>query len=80
MKKSFMFFCIVIMFLGFVGCPSPNDPAPRAATSSVAAKPSVGVDTSNGDNAFHVSEPITLVMLGSGLVSLAVMGRKRFKK
>jgi len=80
MKKLFMFFCIVIMFLGFIGWPSPNDPAPKAATSSVATKPSVDDDTSNGDNAFHISEPITLVMLGSGLVSLAVMGRKRFKK
>lgn len=80
MKKLFLFLFIVIVFLGFVSCPSLNDSPPKAATSSVATKPSTGVDASNGDRAFLVPEPITLVMVGSGLIGLALIGRKRLKK
>jgi len=80
MKKLFMFLFIVIVFLGLVSCPSPNDPAPKAVTTIVATKPSTGVDIFNEDSAFPVPEPLTLVMVGSGLIGLAVIGRKRFKK
>jgi hypothetical protein len=38
-----------------------------------------GVSPSGGNGA-HASEPATLVLLGCGLVSLAVYGRKRFQK
>ena len=81
MKKLFMFlFMVIVFFLGFVSCPSPNDPAPKAATTIVAKKPSTGVDIFNEDSAFPVPEPLTLVMVGSGLIGLAVIGRKSFRK
>ena len=70
----------MIVCLGFVGFPSTDDQVPKVAISNVAAKPYAVVDASNGGTAFPLSEPITLVMLGSGLVGLAVTGRKRFKK
>jgi hypothetical protein len=68
------------MFFGIFGCPSPDDSAPNAITSSIATKPSVGIQTAGIDSASPVPEPITLVLLGSGLVALGVIGRKNFKK
>ena len=80
MKKLFIILCVLIMFFGITGCPSPDESAPKAITSSIATKPSVGVHAAGGDGASPVPEPITLVLLGSGLVGLAVVGRKRFKE
>ena len=75
MKKIFMFLCVVIMFFGIVVRPSSDDSAPKATTSSVVTKSQIG-----GDSASPVSTPVTLVLLGSGLVGLAEFGRKIFKK
>ena len=69
-----------MMFLGFVSCPSPDEPASKTSISSVATKPGSLNDTSDGDRAPPVPEPITLVLVGSGLVGLAVIGRKWLKK
>ncbi len=80
MKKFFMFLCIVIMFFGIVGCPSSDDQAPKATTSDLFQNSQVGDDTSGGNGASPVPEPATLILLGSGLVGLAVVGRKKFKK
>ncbi|MBW2491010.1 MAG: PEP-CTERM sorting domain-containing protein [Deltaproteobacteria bacterium] len=83
MKKLFMVFCIVVMFFGVVGCPSNDDPATTFSTSSltsqpVAATPETG--TSEPLGASPVPECTTLVLLGSGLVGLVGLGRKKSKK
>ena len=73
MNKLFMFFCIVMMFFVIVGCPSSDDPTPKDTTSSVVTKSDVS-------DVFPIAEPTTLILLGSGLVGLAVLARKRIKK
>lgn len=80
MKKLFMILFVVIIFLGSVGYPSSVDQAYRTITSSIAIKPIVSIHTAGGDNGWPVPEPISLVLLGSGLVALSLIGRKRFKK
>ncbi len=83
MKKLFMVLCVVIMFFGLVGCPS-DDPTNTLNTSSTISTPVTSQGTtpqnqSEGPTS-PVPEPATLLLLGSGLVGLAGVGRKKFFK
>ena len=82
MKKLFMVLCIVIMFFGIVGCPSSDDPATTSSFTSKISTPVTTTDVSEpiDHSPFPVPEPATLLLLGSGLVCLAVIGRNKFKR
>ncbi len=82
MKKLFMFLCIVIMFFGIVGCPG-DDEASSVAQQSFKSTPvtSAPGDTGPGDTGpSPLTEPTTLVLLGSGLVGRVAVESKKFKK
>ena len=78
MKKLFMVLCVVIMFFGIVGCPSPDESVTNS-TSSVVTKSQV-TENPGGSEPSPVPEPATLILLGCGLVGLAGVGRKKFFK
>ena len=82
MKKLFLVLCVVIMYFGIVGCPSSDNVTPANNNSGFASTAVASVDggsTTEGNPA-AVPEPATLLLLGSSLISLGIIGRKRFKK
>jgi uncharacterized membrane protein len=75
MKKFFVFLSLVIIFVGIVSCPLYDDQATKAAISI-----SVTTSQTRGDDASPVSASVALVVFGSGLLGLAKVGRKTYKK
>ena len=83
MKKLFVCLCVVIIFFGVVGCPSNTDNPLTSTTSTTVSKPSADTVVTipvGDDNSAQVHEPATLILLGTGMFVLGVLGRKRFKK
>jgi len=79
MKKLLVFLCVMFMILGFVGCKSSGSSGGGVPVTTVTTQTDGGVE--GGDYAAHAPEPATILLLGSGLVGLAGVGRKKlFKK
>jgi hypothetical protein len=82
MKKLLVFLCVVFMILGAVGCKSSGSSSGGISdTVTSVSTTTEDVSTDLGNGAASVPEPATILLLGSGLVGLAGVGRKKlFKK
>jgi len=89
MKKLLVFLCVVFLVFGVIGCKKSS--TGTSSNSSFVASATTQPDdttTSTGSNEVvggdspvaSVPEPATILLLGSGLVGLAVIGRKKFFK
>ena len=80
MKKLLVFLCVMFMVLGAFGCKSSSS---HSSFSEPVKSVTTQTDdvTGGGGGVSHTPEPATILLLGSGLVGLAGVGRKKlFKK
>jgi len=73
MKKLLVFLCVVFMILGAVGCKSSSS---NGNVSDSVTSVTTQTDDVTGSHA--TPEPATILLIGSGLVGLAAVGRKKF--
>ena len=76
MKKLIVFLCVVFMMLGCIGCKKSSSSS--ASDSSGLVATSVTSPEGGESTPASVPEPVTILLLGSGLVGLVCVGRKKF--
>ena len=84
MKKLCMVLCVVMLFFGLVGCLGDDTTSSMTTSGNHPTGTVTNQTTPNGagdPSASPTPEPTSLLLLGTGLIGLASVGRKKiFKK